>query len=211
MLIEDKISNAEIIAIEPSEHNLNLLKRNLEINNVHAEVIKGALGPEKGKVIFYEFDFKNWSTTNPLHGQKLISQGYKCEKYEVDIYPINDIIKKNFGKKILIRMDVEGYEYEILKNAQLNGLDIDIFVEFHSNILGKNKSIELIQHFIQCGYDHGVVIFNDEFSEDQSLIKFSEKNKLCRYQLEDLKNIMLAKDQEDFLRNDGFELFLEKC
>ena len=44
-------------------------------------------------------------------------------------------------------MDVEGFELEIITaSSLLKSFNYDLFIEFHSNILGKTKSLELLNH-----------------------------------------------------------------
>ncbi|HTZ41678.1 MAG TPA: FkbM family methyltransferase [Candidatus Omnitrophota bacterium] len=135
-------SNAnKIISVEPLEKAIPYLKKNLEINGLSgkSEVITMA-GGKKGW-LFLEEDEK-------LNLSKIVDAENERTK-KVRSEPLSYFAKKY--KANLLRMDVEGYEYEILyKNIpkEINKISI----EFHTKLLGKNKAEELIDYFYREGF-----------------------------------------------------------
>lgn len=135
-------SNANrIIAVEPLERAIPYLKRNLELNGLSgkSEVIRMAGG--KSGWLFLEEDEKlNLSKVVEIENEK--TQKVRSE-------PLTYFTKKYHAN--LLRMDVEGYEYEILYKKIPKEIN-KISIEFHTKILGKEKAKEMIDYFYDEGF-----------------------------------------------------------
>jgi FkbM family methyltransferase len=214
VLIESIFSKAKIIAIEPVKFNYEILKLNMSLNQLNEIDIRNiAIGNSDKDVTIYEFGQKNWSTVDVSHAELLESQGYKSTKQQVKQITLDALLEEfnsncNSG---LIRMDVEGFEYEILSSSSLlKNNSYDLFVEFHSNILGKAKSVELLNFLKNSGYSNVVIIFNEEFSLDEQIFKYNNKNRLQKIKLDHLIK-EISSSTENFIKsNHGFEMFLSK-
>jgi len=137
-------SNArKIIAVEPLEKAIPYLKRNLELNGLSgkSEVIRMA-GGKKGWLFLEEDEKLNLSKVVEMENEK--TQRVRSE-------PLSYFTKKYNTN--LLRMDVEGYEYEILYKKIPKGIN-KISIEFHTKILGEKKAEELINYF----YDEGFIV-----------------------------------------------------
>ena len=111
----------------------------------------------------------------------------------------------------LIRMDVEGFEFEILTaSSLLETRNYDLFIEFHSNILGKSRCLTLLNYLKKCGYSDAVIVFNEEFSKDEQVLDYNDDRRVQDLSLDVLiSNFDIVTDQ--FVKeNCGFELFLSK-
>jgi FkbM family methyltransferase len=135
-------SNADkIIAVEPLEKAMPYLKRNLEINGLSrkSEAI-GMAGGKKGWLFLEEDEKLNLSKVVDRENEKTQKVRSEPLSYFVDKYKTN-----------LLRMDVEGYEYEILYKKIPCGIN-KISIEFHTALLGKEKAEELIDYFYKEGF-----------------------------------------------------------
>ena len=135
-------SNAnKIISVEPIEKAIPFLKKNLELNNLSgkSEVIRMA-GGKKGWLFLEEDEKLNLSRVVDKENEK--TQKVRSE-------PLSYFVKK-YGTNLL-RMDVEGYEYEILYDNIPKGIN-KISIEFHTNLMGKEKVRKLIDYFYKEGF-----------------------------------------------------------
>jgi FkbM family methyltransferase len=135
-------SNAsKIIAVEPLEKAIPYLKKNLELNGLSgkSEVIRMA-GGEKGWLFLEEDEKLNLSKVVERENEKTQKVRSEPLSYFTEKYKTN-----------LLRMDVEGYEYEILYRKIPKSIN-KISIEFHTSLLGKEKAKELIDYFYKEGF-----------------------------------------------------------
>ncbi len=154
-LLETKLAgpSGHLYAIEPSPQNFEMLKKNLELNGIrNADLYQAAFGEKRSKVKFYVYDRSNLSSFI-----KRDEMGMEYTEVEVDMMTLDDFIK--FKKVDFIRMDVEGYELEILKGAK-NILSSSekpelFFIEVHSELLHKKGSSarEIVEMLGGYGYE----------------------------------------------------------
>lgn len=158
-LIEAKLIRGQgyIYAFEPSPYNLNLLKRNTDLNNYHnVEIYPKAVGAMKGREKFFIASRSNLSgfikreDMSDMYGEK------GKDSIDVEIVKLDDFLK---DKKVdFIRMDIEGYEKEALKGLEttLNSENVPkyLFIEIHSVLLHKKNSSaeEIIRYLEESGY-----------------------------------------------------------
>ena len=103
--------SGKLIAIEPSPSNVELLKKNLSLNGHNdIEVISGAVSDTNGTSKFYLSEFSNLNTFHPTGSGKRFVSG---ETIDVKTFSVPTLAEK-YGVPDLIRMDVEGHEFEIL-------------------------------------------------------------------------------------------------
>jgi len=112
------IGDGKIIAVEPVPSNVELLKKNLELNGVgNVVVVPGAVSDRRGVQDFYLSDMSNLGTFHATgSGLKYLSG----EMMPVETWTVSEIAAE-YGIPDLIRMDVEGHEVAIL-----NGMLDDI-------------------------------------------------------------------------------------
>ena len=152
-LLETSLAGSvgHLYAMEPSPYNFGLLKDNLELNGLkNYDLYRIAAGAQAGKAKFLLSGRSNLSTF-------IEREDLTGEEIDVDVVRLDDFFK---DKKVdFIRMDVEGYEGEILKGAE-NILNSDkkpkyFFIEIHSELLHKkNSSARRIVEFLEkYGYE----------------------------------------------------------
>jgi FkbM family methyltransferase len=137
--IADKVK--QVYTFEPFKENYDLLESNIALNktkNVCA-FNKAVVGNDDQERTLYAGGKFNGLGAN-TGGFSLIDTESE-EKVVVQCANINAIIKK-FGIT-KIKMDCEGSEYEIIKNADFLGIK-ELILEYHFNLLGMAKYEELL-------------------------------------------------------------------
>lgn len=153
-LLENKLvgEKGKVIAIEPSPRNYNLLKENLKLQfQNNTDTFNFATGIQDGIVDFIITKESNWCKVKEKNSQvkktdKLISVTIKNTD--------NFLEKNNYTKIDFIRMDVEGYEINILKGLvkTLEKFHPKMMIEVHYNFLKKDGILELIKFLKKYNY-----------------------------------------------------------
>lgn len=99
---------ASTIAIEPIPSTFNYLMDNIYINQIHDKVdaLNIGLGAQKGSIAF----------TNSLDCLNHVATPIEKDTIEVPIYTLDSILSST-RQPILIKIDVEGFETEVLNGA----------------------------------------------------------------------------------------------
>lgn len=143
VLLENIIfKDKTIYAIEPVTRNYTLLLKNINYCVKRNKIIPYniAIGEKSGKLKIYTPKQGNWSSALNV---------VNTDKYEyVDSLSLREFLKMNkIQEYCLIRMDVEGYEYNIIKGAFTylkKSKHVYMVMELHAHIL-KEKARELIE------------------------------------------------------------------
>jgi FkbM family methyltransferase len=121
---------------EPSERTLKTLKRNI-INNGLSDMLfveMKAVSSEQGEMDFYECSDNAFSSLRDTKRKRVRS------KVKVSVVTLDDWIQeKGFEKLDFIKIDVEGFEEEVIRGGveTLTGYRPDLFVEIYG---GKNSN-----------------------------------------------------------------------
>jgi len=167
-----------IIAVEPIKECIPLLKKNLKENKIWKKirVIKMAVGKE-GKLRIKKEDKINLS--------RIVEKKTKGA-VEIKSKPLIYFIKKY--KANVLRIDVEGYEYEILYKKIPKKIN-KIAMEFHTALLGKKRVPEIMNYFEKEGFE--VKYFIEDLPirlyPFYSILKLSKLINLFTYIKRDLK------------------------
>ncbi|MEO6453181.1 MAG: FkbM family methyltransferase [Ginsengibacter sp.] len=109
-----------VVAIEPGEDNINILKSRFK-NNKNIKIEPFALGKEEGTARIYTplkqhaltTLSKKWKNIVESKQHKNYDEFTEEEKY-IQITTLNKLIEKH-GHPCYVKIDAEGYEYEIIK------------------------------------------------------------------------------------------------
>ena len=108
----------KVYSFEPYEQTFNLLKKNLELNNMdNVEVYQKAVGNENKKIteMYYPEKLEQYGNLSNAGAMRLTYEFHENKKMKVDV----DMIKLDdyfFNEKIdLIKLDCEGCELDVLK------------------------------------------------------------------------------------------------
>ena len=158
VLIENQLlkSTGEIVAIEPNQANIKILKKNICLNNIDGNRInieEYGVSNVSGKRDFFIAKQSNLHTFHPKGSAKNFLTG---EVSHVKTVTVSELSKKYF-KPDFIRMDVEGHEVEILssiiRDIKRNFFQPIICFEPHISSYDKNHNLApvLIKLF-ELGY-----------------------------------------------------------
>tara|TARA_A100001391_G_scaffold203543_1_gene196196 strand:- start:16 stop:657 length:642 start_codon:yes stop_codon:yes gene_type:complete len=138
----------EIFMFEPGPEGA-IMKGLKSLTNEKIKLLPQAIWIYDGKIIFYEKS--QGSEGNTLLKEKTSREKRSYKKREVDCVSLKDWIKNSFSKEdyIILKLDIEGAEYEVMKDMDQSGVFeyIDLFFcEIHGLKCGKSfdESMELI-------------------------------------------------------------------
>ena len=154
-VIESNIigESGKIFAIEPSPVNFPILKLNLENqkkNNFLAYNI--AIGDKNEDMEFIISAKSNWSKIR-MNNEKINPED---KIIKIPVKTLDSFVQENDIEKIdILRMDVEGFEYNIIVGANnvLEKYKPKIFVEIHKMYLGKEKTCKIFNDLKNKGYE----------------------------------------------------------
>ena len=160
----DKYTNEKVLLVEPVPHNVRAIKKNLKnYNNVIIEQV--TIRNDKGEKDFYYVKEssisklkKHWASgIGSFDKQHILnhkSKRFQIEEEDIESLKIpslqfHDLIKKyqiNEIDKMII--DVEGSEYQILKDMDLNSAKINSIVFEFKHFDGHFKTGEKLEEII---------------------------------------------------------------
>jgi FkbM family methyltransferase len=148
-------SEGRVWAIEPASDACFLLKKNLE-SYPNAAVLNLLAGAESGAATFYEFPLV-YSEYNTIHIQQYehapFFQHAKANKKLLPVTTIDSLVSQYGIKPDLIKIDVEGAEYEVLKGAVSTLAfypDLLIVIEYLCKQRGNemhNRAVQLLRQY----------------------------------------------------------------
>ena len=145
--------NGLVWSIEPSPQNFETLSKNVILNQrKNIKCYNIAIGDENGKIDFLISEKSNWSKIkNKIdhieNGDKII---------QVDIMTLDSFSEKNEIKKVdLLRMDVEGYERNIIEGSMnfLEKFKPILMIEVHKMIMGNNRTNQFLEKLQKMNYE----------------------------------------------------------
>ncbi len=222
VLLEDFLSkNKTILALEPVKENFEILKKNIEtfssgLNKI--EMLNIAAGQEDKLIDFYVHSLKNWSSINPPKNLKK-----KMNKIQVQSVNFSKFLKRrNINKNVFIRMDIEGFEYNLFRNLEdwlKTAQNVFFNIEVHAHIMQENTfrlldiwkksnlKIERVVYSLPS-------IYNFFMCRNKTLYKLHKASgkKLFSDIINTVNSIKSWNDLEDFIKQNklGFHIFLKK-
>lgn len=212
----------KVFSVEPNKNCLINLKH-LFKNENRVTVIEKAINTCSEKIKLYTS--KTNSTIASINKTHVINESSDVEEQEVDSITISEIIQNNNLDKIsLVKMDIEGAEYNIFEMlSEKEFCKIESFlIEFHDNYNNKVESI--VKKLKNNGYEidqirlHGKNNENviNEYSNHLNGTIYAVKNKLLKIKILHLQTTLNdereQKSRESLtpLTNYGFEYKLHK-
>ncbi len=144
----------KIYSFEPVPETYQQAKKNLSLNesiNKVVELNNYGLGKNnRSEVFFFNKDMKGNTGVRGLLSPSYAANSNNLSEVEVSIRDVSEVLTKiqhdNKGKKIVVKMDCEGAEYEIFENLAKSGVldNIDVFmIEWHDK--GANDIEQALQ------------------------------------------------------------------
>lgn len=131
----EHFSNPNLIALEPFDESFELLRKNINLNKLNINLIKGALWKNNEKLKFQRSfrDKKEWSV-----------QTVEAADGIVKAVTIENIMQNNNINIIdILKIDIEGSEFEVFLNSNENVNALEriksIVMEIHDDIGDRQK------------------------------------------------------------------------
>ena len=160
-----KIKDSSILLVEPVPHNISAIKENLkEFKNIHLEPVAVASVRETKDFFFVKATSinklkKHWASGigsfNKNHLLNHRTKRFLIEEDDIDNIPIKtvkfeDLIEKYSITEIdKILIDIEGYEYEILKDMDLKKVRINSILFEYKHFDGYQKTGEKLEEILK--------------------------------------------------------------
>jgi FkbM family methyltransferase len=163
-LIEAQVANrGEVYCIEPVSTNVEILKRNIELNHYNnISVFQYAIGDKDGKGRMYICDKCNISSFIKKPETNLIRE------IEVPLMTLDKFVERYVHcYPTFIRMDVEGYEYQIIKGSSKilkKTKSLKIYIELHPHLMRRENMIELLDILKQNSFEARAIFLEPDSS-----------------------------------------------
>lgn len=160
-----KIKDSSILLVEPVPHNISAIKENLkEFKNIHLEPVAVASVRETKDFFFVKATSinklkKHWASGigsfNKNHLLDHRTKRFLIEEDDIDKIPIKtvkfeDLIEKYSITEIdKILIDIEGYEYEILRDMDLKKVRINSILFEYKHFDGYQKTGEKLEEILK--------------------------------------------------------------
>ena len=160
-----KIKDSSILLVEPVPHNISAIKENLkEFKNIHLEPAAVASVRETKDFFFVKATSinklkKHWASGigsfNKNHLLNHRTKRFLIEEDDIDKIPIKtikfeDLIEKYSITEIdKILIDIEGYEYEILRDMDLKKVRINRILFEYKHFDGYQKTGEKLEEILK--------------------------------------------------------------
>ena len=157
----------KIISFEASPINFEFLKKKIdenkqEYNNTEIVLENIALGAENKIIEFNQFNESSSSTIKDINKESkyykrkfrlinFLNNKKTFQKIKIKVLKLKDYIEKNNIKKIdFIKIDTEGYEFEILLGLEnkIKLVDIIMFEHHYDNMIKKSYTFENINKLL---------------------------------------------------------------
>ena len=153
----------KVFAFDPTPKSVVWVKENVTTQNFVFSPI--GVAKEKGSRKFY-LPTNNSHVSGSIHDIKTINNS---NSIDLKFDSLSNIMKDNNHSKLdLLKMDIEGAEYEVIDHIKKNNIDIkQILVEFHPHFEkdGKKKTKKAIEKLEKMGYSC--------FGLSESLLEYS--------------------------------------
>ena len=156
-LMESKFAGSagKVYAIEPNPQSVEILKHNVQINGLkNVEVFSMSIGDKDGTGKLNISRKSNWCSMSRHKSKAFVGS------VDVTVVSVDSFIKDR-ARPDFIRMDVEGYEYEIIKGMRsLMARDgrLGLLIEVHAEFLGADKTRSLLKVLKENGFKAKKVI-----------------------------------------------------
>ncbi len=171
VLVESQLvgKSGQVYAVEPVLNSFNQMKKNVQLNNFkNVSMFQFAFGEKDEKSEICVSDKSNLCTMNR---NAVVGKFVRAQEVSVETV---DTFFKDKAPPNLIRMDVEGWEYQIIKGMAktLKG-NVKILVELHPRppYLDAEKMDEIFQILEQNNFTVRFVVFENKIVENR-IVRF---------------------------------------
>ena len=155
-------AKGKVVTFEINPRNAQIAQKNLEINNIKNVVLeRKGLGSQETKLKIFDKSNASVTPTNIVSTSWLKNFLYGTE--EAEIITLDDYAKSSSVAPTFLKIDVEGYETEVLKGAtEILKTSPKLEIEIHTEILSRyNTSVKEIFDLIDIERYQAWVQWND--------------------------------------------------
>ena len=141
-------NSGKILAFEAHPETHELLLENIALNHIeNIDTFNFALGNETGKAMIYD----NWNVNRG--GASLVIHAENSTGFEVDVKTLDEVIQNDFQPK-MIKIDVEGFEFQVLKGATntIKNCKPILIIEFSVSRENQYDPFEMIDFIESIGF-----------------------------------------------------------
>jgi FkbM family methyltransferase len=141
-------NSGKILAFEAHPETHELLLENIALNHIeNIDTFNFALGNEPGKATIYD----NWNVNRG--GASLVIHAENSTGFEVDVKTLDEVIQNDFQPK-MIKIDVEGFEFQVLKGATntIKNCKPILIIEFSVSRENQYDPFEMIDFIESFGF-----------------------------------------------------------
>jgi FkbM family methyltransferase len=142
-----------VYAVEPVTECFKSLEKNVKLNNLkNVQLFRFGAGDKNTKA------FINVGKKLNLSAMTFYRDAEFTQQEEVDMITVDEFFKDKKAPN-LIRMDVEGYEYAIVKGMSktLASPNLKLLMEIHSKIMTKDQTDGMFASFKENGFTNGII------------------------------------------------------
>ncbi len=168
-LLESQLaSKGKVFAVEPIPENFNLLDINIKLNECkNIDAYKMAIGDISGKSKMYVYDKRNRCSFIKDPSGNIINE------IEVPVMTLDKFVESYVRQDpTFIRMDLEGYEFQVIKGARGildNNRPLKLFVELHPHLMSDERMMVILNTLKQTNFKIESIIFDPESSDYRSI------------------------------------------
>ena len=182
-------NDTDVYCFDPSENTLKKLKENIKLNNIQNITYFDIGIGESEKNVFFDDNIENFKNSGSyqINNSNL---GKKIKINSIDNLINQNVIKPN--KNIIIKMDIEGYEFYALQGLQetINNFNVIIFFEFSKKIIENHKNLE--KDFLKFIQSNDLKVYDKKLNKKNLHQLFIDIEKLSN-EHEVLDNFILTK------------------
>lgn len=153
-----------VLCLEPDPRNLELLRRNITLNNLddRVEVVAGAASDRSGTAMMYQSTASNLTTlvapnarsTHTPEGETPLS---------VETVTLDECMATRGGRLNFLRMDIEGYEVDALRGGlatlAASPPPCRILLETHPHMYGSQRDFgATLRRLFELGFQPGALV-----------------------------------------------------
>jgi FkbM family methyltransferase len=164
---------AAIVAVEPNFRNVKILKSRFKFHS-NIKIVEAAVGSQNGKAQFFENknDYALGTLSEKWNG--IINKSINNQQVlkEVKMLTLNNLIEK-YGTPFFIKIDVEGYEDEVLKGLtqKIPLISFEAILPiFYTETLNCIKTLISIDENYKFNFVMDHKIYSDRFLNENEII-----------------------------------------
>lgn len=120
------------LSFEPNTECHAYFTRLCIANDVQAELIKSAIGAHAGEITLAYPERETWLSTADPHVQADLRKNRTLIEVSVPMMTLDSMLAQCVGKRVLMKIDTEGFELEVLKGAEALLRDVQPYIYFEA-------------------------------------------------------------------------------